>query len=141
MDETQKTQNGSPPRWNAEFGACPKQGGPKQGQKGSVSSEGGNVLSGRGLSVLSRDFCGGWGVSVHQSLLLWGSEGQSVVGTLVCIEWGESSLWGRSLSAVGRAREPTLPGQQPRTAHPASSERSTMNVVHTFFLKILGIQL
>lgn len=48
---------------------------------------------------------------------------------------------GRSLSAVGRAREPKLPGQQPRTAHPASSWRSTMNVVHTFFLKILGIQL
>lgn len=39
---------------NEEFGACPKQGGPKQGQgEGSVSSEGGKVLSGRGLSVLS----------------------------------------------------------------------------------------
>lgn len=64
-----------------------------------------------------------------------------MVGSLACVERGESGLRGRSLSAVGRAREPTLPGQQPRTAHPASSERSTMNVVHTFFLKILGIQL
>lgn len=60
---------------------------------------------------------------------------------LVCDEQGESGVWGRSPSAAGRAPEPGLPGQQPRTAHPESSQRSTMNVVHTFFLKILGIQL
>lgn len=100
MDETQKTQNGSPPRGNAEFGACPKQGGPKQGQEGSVSSEGGNVLSGRGLSVLSQAFCGGWGVSVHQSLLLWAVKGSlwwaplpalsgvsPVYGGEACLQW------------------------------------------------------
>lgn len=64
-----------------------------------------------------------------------GSEGS------VCVERGESGLWGRCLSAAGMAREPVLPDQQPRTAHPESSPRSSMNVVHTFFLKILGIQL
>lgn len=35
---------------------------------------------------------------------------------------------------------PEAPGRSPRAAHP-ESERSTMNVVQIFFLKILGIQL
>lgn len=79
---------------------------------------------------------GGWGLSVGgpSRVCPWWAG-------LVCVEWGESGLWGRCLSAAGRAPEPVLPGQLPRTAHPESSQRSTMNVVHTFFLKILGIQL
>lgn len=86
-------------------------------------------------------FYGGWGLSVHQGFLRWAVKGLSVVDSLVRVEWGESSPRGRSLSAVGKAHEPTLPGQQPRSAHPASLQRSSMNVVHSFFLKILGIQL
>lgn len=32
--------------------------------------------------------------SVHQDLLRWAVKGMSVVGSLVCVERGESGLWG-----------------------------------------------